>query len=296
MSADARNSLMTNAQHYEAMLRISEAISACREPENLATTLANEIGTFLHFDHLYFIVLKENSTEIEHLVCGKGPIPFPDLSMEEWPMWEAVHSGKPQHTGNWDTEKRYPRFKEWARKMGLGSSVRIPLTTPHRRLGVFAINRDTVNPFTEEEISFLALIGRVVAFALDDGLNLKYAQQQNERLKLLLNLTSKITSSLELREVLRAVAANMREVIHADGVTICLLDAAQEKFRVLAVDFPHGKGIVKEELLVTPSASSRKAMDTLEPVVIDMRERGAAAEVSALSHSEGLKAICKFPL
>ena len=57
-------------------------------------------------------------------------------------------------------------------------------------------------------------------------------QRQNDRLELLLNLTSKITSSLDLREVLRAVAANIREVIHAEGVTVSLQDAASEKFRV----------------------------------------------------------------
>src|SRR6266704_791605 len=43
-------------------------------------------------------------------------------------------------------------------------------------------------------------------------------QRQNERLELLLNLTTRITSSLNLREVLRAIAANIREVIHADAV------------------------------------------------------------------------------
>jgi hypothetical protein len=35
--------------------------------------------------------------------------------------------------------------------------------------------------------------------------------RQNERLNLLLNLTSRITSSLDLREVLRSIAANIRE-------------------------------------------------------------------------------------
>ncbi len=35
-------------------------------------------------------------------------------------------------------------------------------------------------------------------------------QHQKERLELLLNLTTKITSSLDLREVLRAIAANIR--------------------------------------------------------------------------------------
>src|SRR4029077_17162608 len=90
---------------------------------------------------------------------------------------------------------------------------------------------------------------------------------QNDRLELLLNLTSKITSSLDLREVLRAIAANIREVIHADGVTVSLPEAASEKFRVFATDFPHGKGVLKEESLCTPSTAVKKALDTLRPVV-----------------------------
>src|SRR6266853_6873598 len=92
-------------------------------------------------------------------------------------------------------------------------------------------------------------------------------QRQNERFELLLNLTAKITSSLDLREVLRAIAANIREVIDADAVAVALPDTPSEKFRVFAMDFPHGKGVIKEELLVTPSAAVKKAMDTLRPVV-----------------------------
>jgi formate hydrogenlyase transcriptional activator len=287
----------SDSRRYEAVLHISEAIAACREPEELATTLASEIGKFLHFDHLYFVVLKENSKEIECLVWGKGQFPLPDLPMEELPWWEAVRSRDPQHTADWDTEERYPRFKEWAKKIGLGSGLRVPLTTPHRRLGVFGINRDTVNPFSEEEISFLGLIGRVVAFALDDGLNLRRAQHQNDQLQLLLNLTNRITSNLQLRNLLRAIAANIREVIRADAVTVALPDAASEKFRVFAMDFPHGKGVVKEELLVTPSAAVKKALDTLKPVVVDMREHNElASDASDIVAAEGIKAFCNIPL
>jgi hypothetical protein len=46
----------TGSYRYEAIVRISETIAACREPEEMATTLASEIGKFLHFDHLYFVV------------------------------------------------------------------------------------------------------------------------------------------------------------------------------------------------------------------------------------------------
>jgi formate hydrogenlyase transcriptional activator len=285
-----------DGHRYEAVLRISEAIAACREPEELATTLADEVGKFLHFDHLYFVVLKENSKEIEYVVWGKGPIPLPDLPIEELPWWEAVRSGQPQHSSDWHTEERYPRFREWAKKVGLRSGVRIPLSTPHRRLGVFGIICDTVNAFSEEEISFLGLIGRVVAFALDDGLNLRRAQHQNDQLQLLLNLTNRITSNLELRDLLRAIAANIREVIHADAVTVALPDAASDKFRVFAVDFPHGKGVVKEELLITPSAAIKEALDTLKPVVTDARKPNEASAVSAIAAAEGIKGICNIPL
>src|SRR5256884_898247 len=282
----------TGSYRYEAVVRISEAIAACREPEELARTLADEIGKFLQFDHLYFIVFKENSKEIEYHVWGKGPISsWPDLLIEELPLWEAVRSRDPQHTPDWDTEERFPRFREWAKKMGLGSGLRVPLTTPHRRLGVFGINRDTVNPFSEEDICFLRLIGHVVAFALDDGLNLRRAQHQNDQLQLLLNLTNRITSNLELRDLLRAVAANIREVIHAEGVTVSLQDAASEKLRVFAIDFPHGKGVLKEEVLVRPSTAVKKALETLTPVVSHTCDGHEDIVVA-----EGLRAYCSIPL
>ncbi len=122
-------------------------------------------------------------------------------------------------------------------------------------------------------------------------------QRQNERFELLLNLTARITSSLDLREVLRAIAANIREVIHADAVAVSLLDAASEKVRVFAMDFPHGKGVIKEELLITPSAAVKKAMNTLKPVVFHTWQRDEiASQVSDLATAEGIRANCLIPL
>src|SRR6201997_701297 len=121
-------------------------------------------------------------------------------------------------------------------------------------------------------------------------------RHQKERLELLLNLTTRITSTLDLREVLRSIAANIREVIQADAVTVALPDAASGKFRAFAVDFPHGKGVIKEELLVTPSAAVKKAMDTLKPVVFDMRDNELAPEASGVAAAEGIKAACNIPL
>jgi formate hydrogenlyase transcriptional activator len=122
-------------------------------------------------------------------------------------------------------------------------------------------------------------------------------QRQNERLELLLNLTTRITSSLDLREVLRAIAANIREVMHADAVTVGLPDAVSGKNRVFAVDFPHGKGVIKEELLLAQSAATKRAMDTLKPVVIDTRERDElSSEAYDVVAAEEIEAVCNIPL
>jgi formate hydrogenlyase transcriptional activator len=122
-------------------------------------------------------------------------------------------------------------------------------------------------------------------------------RHQEERLELLLNLTTKITSSLDLRKVLRAIAANIREVIHADAVVVSLPDAASGKSRVIAVDFPHGTGAVKEEVTVTLSPANKKVIDTLKPVVVCTRERKElAAEAYEIVAAEGIKAICFIPL
>jgi formate hydrogenlyase transcriptional activator len=121
-------------------------------------------------------------------------------------------------------------------------------------------------------------------------------QRHDKRFELLLNLTAKITSSLDLREVLRAIAANIREVIMADAVVVSMPDEASGKNRVIAMDFPHGRGVVKEELLVTPSATHRKAIETLRPVVIDTRRDELEAEASQMVAAEGIKAFCVIPL
>src|SRR5579863_8334262 len=294
----------TSSHRYEAVVRISEAIAACREPEELASTLADEIGDFFHFDHLYLTVFKENSKEIEYLVWGKGSLPFPDLPVEELPMWQAMASGDPQHTADWDTEERFPQFKKWAQKMGLGSGVRVPLTTPHRRLGVFGISRDTVNPFSEEDICFLRLIGRVVAFALDDGLNLRRAQSahaclqnQNERLQLLLNLTNRVTSNLQLRELLRAVSANIREVMQCDAVAVSLVDSASGTSNLYVLDFPQGKGLIKEERVLTIVGAAKRVLETLKPAVVNKADPSEVPpEIYDEVVAEGLQSTCLIPL
>src|ERR1700740_956400 len=101
MSVETLSPSTSTTDRYEAVVRISEVLTACREPGEVARTLADEIGKFLPFDHLYLLVLKKTSKKIKYFVGGKAPTPLPHLPMEELPSWHAMASGGPQHTADW---------------------------------------------------------------------------------------------------------------------------------------------------------------------------------------------------
>jgi formate hydrogenlyase transcriptional activator len=297
----------TNTSRYDALVRISETLSACCDCGGLARTLAAVLEEFLPFDRLYLVFPKENSNEIGSFVWGKGEVPVPDLPLNELPVSEVFESLQPIHTADWSVDVRFPRFKDWAKSAGLrlGSSIVVPLTTPHRRLGAFGITSDTVVNYSAEDIDFLRLIARVVAFAIDDGLNLKRAQaahaslrHQNERLQLLLNMTSRITSNLEFRELLRAIAANIRELLHCDAVAISLVDSTAETFRIFALDFPEGKGFVREDLVFLPGKNdpARQVLETMKPVVVRGDSKDKTPEIRSLVVAEGIEVCCLIPL
>jgi formate hydrogenlyase transcriptional activator len=282
----------------------SFALSACQQPEELARILADQLDELLSFDHLDLVVFKENPKEIEWHAWGKGPLVVLEPPVEELPTWQLYDSLETLLVGDWNTDERFPRLKQLVAKaeVDIGSVVRVPLTTPHRRMGTLGIASRPGTTYRTDDIRFLRLIARVVALAIEDGVNLRKAQQaqaelqrQNDRLQLLLNLTNRITSNLELRELLRAISANIREVMHGDVVAISLPDAASGHFRVFAMDFPRGKGVVREELLLTQPA--KEVLDTVKPVVVDWREReGFPSAAYAIAAAEGVKLSCIIPL
>ena len=123
-------------------------------------------------------------------------------------------------------------------------------------------------------------------------------KRQNERLRLLLNLTNRITSNLELREVLRAISANIRELMECDAAGIGLLDAAGNLL-VHAFEAPQVKGFLKEGLLVPPAQASpaKRALETLTPFIVNAADPDAfGREASEKALADGLRSHVFLPL
>src|SRR6185312_11120857 len=125
-------------------------------------------------------------------------------------------------------------------------------------------------------------------------------QRQNERLQLVLNLTTRITSNLDLREVLRAISANFREVMRCDGAGIWLPGEEAGTFKLYAFDAPVSKGFAKEEVILTVPENdpARRAFETMKPVVATVDEIGwpGGGEGYRIAAAESVKSACFIPL
>ncbi|HXO33780.1 MAG TPA: sigma 54-interacting transcriptional regulator [Candidatus Acidoferrales bacterium] len=296
----------TDAERYVAMLRIFEALSACGEPEELARVLADQLRDLISFDHLDALIFKEDSNEIEWQGWGTEPIAFPDLPVEETSTWHVFRTQEPLHVADWQTDDTFPRVKGFLENAGvrLGSVIRVPLTTPHRRLGTLGIASRDRNAYGSGDVCFLQLLSRGVALAIDDALNLRKSrvarlklERQNARLKLLLDMTNRITSNLDLTDLLRAISGSVRQVMECDLVAISLLDSESGQFRICALDFPNSNGFVREDLVTSPDGVSGRAVETLKPVIMNQFDPAEfGPDGSQIMIGEGLKTLCIVPL
>jgi formate hydrogenlyase transcriptional activator len=122
-------------------------------------------------------------------------------------------------------------------------------------------------------------------------------QRESDRLKLLLDMTTTLVSTLECRELLRRVSASIRQVMHCDIVGVWLPDAERVHLRQLAMDFPESKGFAKEDALQPIEGSVIGAVFKAgKPVVLDLSRERFASPVSAEVRAEGIESGCALPL
>src|ERR1700723_2963650 len=121
--------------------------------------------------------------------------------------------------------------------------------------------------------------------------------RESDRLKLLLDMTTTLVSTLECRDLLRTVSASIRQVMHYDIVGVWLPDVERVHLRQLAMDFPEGKGFAKEdELQPIEGSVLGTVFKTGKPVVLDNIRGQLTPHEASEVHAEALESGCALPL
>jgi formate hydrogenlyase transcriptional activator len=273
---------------YESLIRLAEAIRSHRDQKDLFQLLADELRQVVPFDAMAQCDHAGNKV-YWHFSEAYDSQKFrdSDIPREESVAWWVDRTQQPLVLQVGDEETRFRATIEALKKLGLRSLCALPLSTAHSRLGSLVFSSQIADAYSPEEVRFLSLVAGQVALAMDDALNF-------QRLKLLLDLTNRVVSKLDLRELLREVSASIRRVMQCDGVGVALSDADTGQLRIYAFDHPNSKGTVQEGDIISEeeSVTLYRAIRTSQPVCVAEVESTA----EPLAFAEGLKSVYHLPL
>ena len=282
------------AARYQSLIRLAEAIRG-RDHEELFGILADELQRVVQFDGI--AQYDDAATKVNWRFCepcaSPAPNPIAGLDNEQTVAWWVHHNQEPVVIPLIETETRFPATIDRLRNIGYRSLCALPLSTTHRRLGSLVLVSRQADAYSDDEVRFLSMVAAQIALAIDDTLNFRESQRNGERLRLLLDLTNRVVSILDLREVLREIAASIRRVMQCDAVGVTLPDPDTGQLRLCALDFPTSKGIIREGIVVSSaSVSVLQVLQTGQPVNLTPEQISAEHMVA----SEGARSLCRLPL
>jgi len=285
----------STAAKYESLIRIAASIRARKEPRDLFEILIQELGQVVQFDAI--AQYDESSNKVHWHMCSgcRKPNYSPsEIDKEETlAAWVYRHQ-EPVALGDLGRETRFSASTNLMRQAGLQSVCAFPLSTAHRQLGSLVIASVYRDAYSEAEVRFCSLVADQIALAMDDAFNFQASQRAQERLELLLDLTNRVVSKLNLRDVLREISANIRRVMQCDGVGIDLPSPEDKKLRLYALDFPDNPGVIEEGLEppADEKASALRVFLSGEPVILSREEIGQEPSLPDL----GIQSLAHVPM
>jgi formate hydrogenlyase transcriptional activator len=293
----------------EALLEAIETLTRHEDLQALFHELAGRLKRVAPFDFITVLlydpadhVMRLHILESDRdLNIHSGPDHPPSDSPGGW----AWQSQEPMVVADYEQETRFPRITPVWRAYGMKSGCYLPLTTPQRRLG--AINFASARPRTYDagDLRLFAPVARLAAVAVDNALNTQAARayqrqlaQERDRLRLLLEVNNAVVSQLDFRSLFQQIAASLRRVLQQDYLSVALYDPARQTLRVHALDFPGGKGLMQEEMVIPlKEAPAARALEAGRPVVFGRADlEQLDMTVSRALLAEGIRSHCVVPL
>jgi formate hydrogenlyase transcriptional activator len=296
-------------ERYRALLEISESIATHRDLSALFHAIAQRLHRLVTFDFIG-LALPDADRNVVRLHVLESSLPTEVKEGFEFSIDEPTHQivweqQKALVVSDLEFDTRFSRNVELLRKEGIRSFCLLPLTTAQRRVGTLAFGSGKKGAYDGADLEFLRQVAAQVAVAVDNALNFRDAQiyeeqlsRERDRLRLLLEVNNALVSNLDLRELLKAIAACLRRVIRHDYTALALYDPATNEMRLRALDFPEGKGLIQEEMTVPLEGSAGgEVFTTRKPLLVDAANANRyQVPIARLAEEEGLKCFCILPL
>ena len=305
-SAEEKSAPKPLASQHQVLLEVTESIATHRDLPALFHDLKERLPRLVNFDTLW-LVLHEPTRNVMRVHILETPsrayVDFVERTIQDAPagwVWERQEA---LIISDLEQETRFEKALDSIREIGVRSFCILPLTSAHRRLGAVGFGSQRVGTYGEAGVEFLQLVARQIAVAVDNALSHQAAQalqqqleHERDRLKLLLDLNNSVVSTLDLRELFRAISASVRRVMECDYASVLLPEPDGKQLRVYARNFSEGGESWLEEIVVPATGRpASKVLESGKPLIFDSQALSRYGPQLNL-WSIGIKSLCVLPM
>lgn len=123
------------------------------------------------------------------------------------------------------------RYTRAANKEGIRSIVSIPMRFQDEVIGVLRMYTDEPREYNDEDLKFVSAIAEQAALAIMNAKHFEtIVSKEKEYLRLFQDISSAISSSLDINNVLNMIVVKVSEAMQVKGATIRLLDEKTGNF------------------------------------------------------------------
>ena len=173
---------------------------------------------------------------------------------------------------------------------GIASILDVPVMVKDKAIGVLALYTAKPRDFSQEEIEFLTALAEQGGMAIEQA---RLLDRILSNATLFLKLATNINSSLEIKEVLHNLTADMSEALGFKGVLIRLLN---KQTRALDLVASHG---LSDDFLNKGPVSVKKSLDAVmdgETILIKDIESDPTLQYRDAVLKEGIASMVVVPI
>jgi formate hydrogenlyase transcriptional activator len=143
-----------------------------------------------------------------------------------------------------------------------------------KTLGTFSINYHEPRRPDTQDLQLIENASHIAGIAIERHMNEQALQRERDRLRLLLEITSSVTSRLDLRQMVAALSSNLFRVMQCDVSALLVPDPESGALRVTILHNPDARGPFREGSLVPMNGSiSGQVVRTARSIRIDSYEQ-----------------------
>jgi len=254
-----------SAEVLTTLAEIGEEVNASLDLDEVLARTAALIKKHIDYEIFGVLLVEEAASALRHRFAIGYPRELADnlrIPLGQGITGSAAASGHPVRVSDVTKDSRYINAID-----SVKSELAVPLMIQGKCIGVLDIQSNHLDYFTREQQSILTLLASRLAVAIENARLFERVRSQAKTLLLLNDVSREMSSILDVEELLRRAAEQVKRVIEYQILSLLLYDEEQKIFRH-RLDVKHGQRVQGKLRVAASEGIVGAAANLREPVLV----------------------------